>query len=72
MTTTVTVLISGNKACRVWLEGATSDPPKTVLTVLPGGHASAMIHGDLVLAVREEGDFLPEGKLAWVRPEVIP
>lgn len=60
MTTTVRVLIEGNKACEVKVveaDGSDSKhyPPRDVR---PGGFTYVCIHGDQSVAVREIGEFL--------------
>lgn len=56
MTTTVKVLIEGNKACEVKVTGqGTSDTPTIVK---PGSFTTKGIHGDQVVEVKETGDFL--------------
>ncbi len=60
MTTTVKVLIEGNKACNVKVTGPV-DPESSQakgVTVKPGSFTTMLIHGDQVLAVQETGDFL--------------
>lgn len=56
MTTTVRVLIEGNKACEVNVEGPQQAQQPT--TVLPGHFVVKTIHGEQVLTVKETGDFL--------------
>lgn len=57
MTTTVKVLIEGNKACEVKVEGqGSSDTPTTVK---PGSFTTKAIHGDQRVSVVEVGEFLP-------------
>lgn len=56
MTTTVRVLIEGNKACEVKVEGqGTSDTPTTVK---PGSFTLKNIHGEQFVSVKEVGEFL--------------
>lgn len=56
MTTTVKVLIEGNKACEVKVEGqGSSDTPSTVK---PGSFVTKSIHGDQRVSVVEVGEFL--------------
>lgn len=56
MTTTVKILIEGNKACEVKVEGqGSSDTPATVK---PGSFATKQIHGDQRVSVVEVGEFL--------------
>ena len=60
MTTTVKVLIEGNKACNVKVIGPI-DPASSQaigVTVKPGSFTTMNIHGDQVVAVQETGDFL--------------
>ena len=57
MTTTVRILIEGNKACEVYV----SEPegqPQLPDTVKPGEFATKYIHGEQKLVVKEVGDFL--------------
>lgn len=56
MTTTVKILIEGNKACEVKVEGqGKSDTP---VVVKPGSFTTKLIHGDQRVSVVETGDFL--------------
>lgn len=58
MTTTVKVLIEGNKACEVKVEGnEASFPPKTVQ---PGQFHTVYIHGEqrVSVVVVETGEFV--------------
>ena len=56
MTTTVKILIEGNKACEVKVEGqGASDTPTTVK---PGNFTTKLIHGDQRVSVVEVGEFL--------------
>ena len=60
MTTTVRVLIEGNKKCEVKvIEGngsdSTSYPPRDVM---PGSFTTVGIHGEQKVSVIETGDFL--------------
>jgi hypothetical protein len=60
MTTTVKVLIEGNKKCAVKViqeDGSDSKsyPPRDVM---PGSFASLGIHGGQLVSVIETGDFL--------------
>jgi hypothetical protein len=60
MTTTVTVLIQGNKACEV----SVSSPSRNDLvgalasTVSPGEFVTKTIHDDMMITVKETGEFL--------------
>lgn len=56
MTTTVKVLIEGNKACEVKVEGDTS--PREPVVVKPGQFTTMYIHGEQSVSVKETGDFL--------------
>ena len=56
MTTTVKILIEGNKACEVKVEGQGSTDTPT--TVKPGTFTTKLIHGDLQVTVKEVGEFL--------------
>jgi hypothetical protein len=67
MTTTVRILIQGNKACSVLVEG--SGGGQSIPNVLPGTWVESWIHGDAKLTVQEVGDFLPTGKLIWSPPD---
>ena len=60
MTTTVRVLIDGNKACNVKVIGPIdpASPYAIGVTVKPGAFATMSIHGDQVVAVQETGEFL--------------
>lgn len=55
MTTTVKVLIEGNKACEVKVEGNEGDSP---VTVKPGQFTTKQIHGEQRVSVVEVGEFL--------------
>lgn len=56
MTTTVKILIEGNKACEVKVEGqGTSDTP---VTIKPGQFTTKLIHGEQYVSVKETGEFL--------------
>lgn len=60
MTTTVKILIEGNKACNVKVIGPI-DPESAQskgVEVKPGSFTTMYIHGDQVLVVQETGDFL--------------
>lgn len=62
MTTTVKVLIEGNKACEVKVIGADGPDGKwqdpAPVTVKPGEFATKLIHGDQSVSVKEVGEFL--------------
>lgn len=60
MTTTVKVLIEGNKACEVKVTGSVdpASPQAQGVKVMPNSFATMMIHGDQVLSVQETGEFL--------------
>ena len=58
MTTTVTVLISGNKACEVYVSNGPDTQPDAPTTVMPGGFTTKLIHGDKYVVVKEVGEFL--------------
>lgn len=58
MTTTVRVLIEGNKACKVAVAIAGQVDPSPV-TVMPGAYVTRWISGDQVLAVIETSDPVP-------------
>lgn len=55
MTTEVTILISGNKACEVKVEGNPGDTP---VVAKPGAFVKKLIHGEQTVSVKETGDFL--------------
>lgn len=56
MTTTVKVLIEGNKACEVKVEGqGSSDTP---VTIKPGSFTTKFISGEQRVSVVEVGEFL--------------
>lgn len=57
MTTTVKVLIEGNKACEVRVAGMES--PDTPTIVKPGQFTTKHIHGEQRVSVVEVGEFLP-------------
>lgn len=56
MTTTVKVLIEGNKACEVKTIGPTEVGEAT--TVKPGTFTTKLIHGEQYVSVKEVGEFL--------------
>lgn len=60
MTTTVRVLIDGNKACNVKVIGPIEpeNPNALGVTIKPGQVATMQIHGDQAVAVQETGEFL--------------
>ena len=58
MTTTVKVLIEGNKACEVYVSNGPEVPPDAPTTVKPGEFTSKLIHGDRYVVVKEVGEFL--------------
>lgn len=58
MTTTVTVLIQGNKACEVYVSNGPDVQPDTPTTVKPGEFTTKLIHGDKSVRVKEVGEFL--------------
>lgn len=55
MTTTVRVMVSGNKACEVAVKGSLSDTPTVIK---PGQFVDKLVHGELELTVKEVGEFL--------------
>lgn len=55
MTTTVKILIEGNKACEVKVEGNEGDQP---VTVQPNNYTTKQIHGEQRVTVVEVGDFV--------------
>ena len=57
MTTTVTILISGNKACAVSITSPSGGLDQVAI-VQPGSFTTKMIHGDQVLDVKEVGEFV--------------
>lgn len=58
MTTTVKVLIEGNKACEVYVWNEANVPPDEPTIVMPGAFTTKLIHGDKEVRVREIGEFL--------------
>ena len=61
MTTTVTIFISGNKACGVSVTSRTPDgfyQSTGETLVIPGTFITKTIHGDQVLEITEVGEFL--------------
>lgn len=57
MTTTVKILIEGNKACELQVtSGDTPDPSPTI--VKPGQFGTRFISGEQVLRIKETGEFL--------------
>lgn len=60
MTTTVQVLIEGNKACEVKVMGADGSDSKQWPThiLMPGTFVTRTISGPQILSVIEIGDFL--------------
>lgn len=59
MTTTVKILIEGNKACEVKVESDGAEPGQ-ISTVKPGQFTTKLIHGDQRVSVVEVGPFLTE------------
>lgn len=59
MTTTVKVLIEGNKACKVFVVDAPDAPGRNESTVQPGQFTTKLIHGEQTVRVVETGEFLP-------------
>ncbi len=57
MTTSVTILIDGNKACEVRLEGGALPP----VVVRPKGFTILMIHSEQKVVVQEIGPFIEGG-----------
>ena len=57
MTTTVKILIEGNKACEVKVESEGAEPGQ-VSTVKPGEFATKLISGTQRVSVAEVGEFL--------------
>jgi hypothetical protein len=55
VTTTVRILIEGNKACEVKVEGNPGDTPTIVK---PGSFTLKNIHGEQTVSVKETGDFV--------------
>jgi len=60
MTTTVKVLVEGNKKCEVKVieengSDSTTYPPRAVM---PGSFTTVCIHGEQKVAVIETGDFV--------------
>ena len=58
MTTTVRVLIEGNKACEAYRSNGPDKPPESPVTVKPGAFTVLTIHGEQSVVVQETGDFL--------------
>ena len=60
MTTTVRVLIEGNKACEVRVEGdgSESNTGHVPEIIKPGTFTTKLIHGEQYVTVKETGDFL--------------
>ena len=58
MTTTVRVLIEGNKACEAYRSNGPDKPPESPVTVKPGEFATLYISGEQSVVVQEVGDFL--------------
>lgn len=58
MTTTVKVLIEGNKACEVYVSNGPDAQPDAPTTVLPGRFTTKLIHDDKYVVVKEVGEFL--------------
>jgi len=60
MTTTVKILIEGNKKCsvRVIEEDLTDSKSFPARDVMPGSFTTVSIHGEQKVSVREEGEFL--------------
>ena len=58
MTTTVKVLIEGNKACEVYVSNGDGKEPEQPKTVQPGSFATMGIHGEKYVVVKEIGDFV--------------
>lgn len=56
MTTTVRILIDGNKNCEIVVEGSGVKPQPKLIG--PGCFHTVMIHGDQKVVVREVGNFL--------------
>lgn len=58
MTTTVKVLIEGNKACEAYVSNGPNQQPDAPKTVKPGEFVTLTINGDKSVIVKETGDFL--------------
>jgi hypothetical protein len=58
MTTTVKILIEGNKACEVYVSNGPDSPPDAPITVKPGTFTTKLIHGDKYVVVKEVGEFV--------------
>ena len=58
MTTTVRVMIEGNKACEVYVSNGSDRQPDAPKTVKPGEFTSLLIHGEKYVVVKEIGEFL--------------
>jgi hypothetical protein len=60
MTTTVRVLIEGNKECEVQVVNVdgTESPSYTSRNVKPGSFTTVCIHGEQTVLVKEVGEFI--------------
>lgn len=59
MTTEVTILISGNKACEVSVqESGPGSVVRDPTVVKPGGFVKKLVHGEQTVLVKETGEFL--------------
>ena len=58
MTTTVKVLIEGNKACEVYRSNGPNQRPDDPVTIKPGQFTTLHIHGEQSVVVKETGEFL--------------
>lgn len=58
MTTTVKILIEGNKACEVGIVDAPDAPMREPVVVKPGSFVTKLISGEQSVRVKETGDFL--------------
>jgi hypothetical protein len=58
MTTTVRVLIEGNKECEVTVQDMVGAPPRDPVKVMPGSFTVKTIHGEQSVLVKEIGGFV--------------
>lgn len=58
MTTTVKILIEGNKACEVSIQDTDGATPRDPSIVKPGSFVTKGIHGEQTVRVVETGEFL--------------
>lgn len=58
MTTTVRILVEGNKAVEVLVKNDDGSIKKEPSTTLPGSFVVESIHGGQTISIREVGDFI--------------